>query len=254
MKAPERRQSNQIGARWLRDNMGQPVEGGAGHRTSEKASTEAMNTDRDSGDVLMMDGVVNGVIGGRRFGDFPQPVKGTNQENINGEREKNGEVDINKESQQEGIVIVDLKRRRVNGKEVLGHSSEDFVGSVVIGYDVDVGIYQEGINRESGIIANGVYDKDSGGIHVVKPNVSSSHPALVNQTVNVLMSSEDVAWDVDLVRDLFNDRDANLILSIPLSLSLEPREMPPPGFNGGPPGPFGCLGSLCHGLCRLVSS
>ncbi|KAF4371919.1 hypothetical protein F8388_000086 [Cannabis sativa] len=38
------------------------------------------------------------------------------------------------------------------------------------------------------------------------------------------------------------------------NLEVEPREMPPPGFNGVPPGPFGCLGSLCHGLCRLVSS
>ncbi|XP_060964189.1 uncharacterized protein LOC133033466 [Cannabis sativa] len=56
------------------------------------------------------------------------------------------------------------------------------------------------------------------------PRVSSSHPALVNQTVNVLMTTEDVAWDVDLVRDLFNDRDANLILSIPLSLSRRADE------------------------------
>uniref|UniRef100_A0A803P625 RNase H type-1 domain-containing protein n=1 Tax=Cannabis sativa TaxID=3483 RepID=A0A803P625_CANSA len=35
------------------------------------------------------------------------------------------------------------------------------------------------------------------------------------------MSTRDVAWDVDLVHDLFNDWDANLILSIPLSSSRE---------------------------------
>uniref|UniRef100_A0A803P654 Reverse transcriptase zinc-binding domain-containing protein n=1 Tax=Cannabis sativa TaxID=3483 RepID=A0A803P654_CANSA len=51
--------------------------------------------------------------------------------------------------------------------------------------------------------------------------VSSTHPTLLNQTVSVLMSTRDVAWDVDLVHDLFNDWDANLILSIPLSSSRE---------------------------------
>ncbi|XP_060965604.1 uncharacterized protein LOC133034522 [Cannabis sativa] len=51
------------------------------------------------------------------------------------------------------------------------------------------------------------------------PKVTSTHPALLGQCVNSLMVSGECSWDVDLVLDLFNNRDAHLILSIPLSSS-----------------------------------
>ncbi|XP_060959224.1 uncharacterized protein LOC115699974 [Cannabis sativa] len=54
---------------------------------------------------------------------------------------------------------------------------------------------------------------------VDNPKVTSTHPALLSQCVNSLMITGEYAWDVDLVLDLFNNRDANLILSIPLSSS-----------------------------------
>uniref|UniRef100_A0A803P5H9 Zinc knuckle CX2CX4HX4C domain-containing protein n=1 Tax=Cannabis sativa TaxID=3483 RepID=A0A803P5H9_CANSA len=170
MKAPDRRQSKQIGARWLRDNMGQPVEGVAGHSTMEKSDERALNTDHDSEDMMMMEGVIGGVTGGRYFGVNNKSVTSTISMDSNEEREKNGEVGRNKEIQNEGIFNMDLKRRRVNGEEVLGQSSEDIVGPVLNGDEVDVGIFQEGINGESGIFENGVYEKDSGVIQVEKPN------------------------------------------------------------------------------------
>uniref|UniRef100_A0A803P6Q0 Reverse transcriptase domain-containing protein n=1 Tax=Cannabis sativa TaxID=3483 RepID=A0A803P6Q0_CANSA len=51
------------------------------------------------------------------------------------------------------------------------------------------------------------------------PKATSTHPALLNQNVSVLMVPGELAWDVDLVRDLFNNRDTSLILNIPLSSS-----------------------------------
>ena len=51
----------------------------------------------------------------------------------------------------------------------------------------------------------------------VNPMVSTVHPSLVNQKVSALMIDGRVAWDEDLVRDMFNPRDAQLILNIPLS-------------------------------------
>ncbi|XP_062088870.1 uncharacterized protein LOC133795435 [Humulus lupulus] len=49
------------------------------------------------------------------------------------------------------------------------------------------------------------------------PLVQSSHPTLVNQSVDSLMIPGQAAWDEELVLDLFNARDADLILGIPLN-------------------------------------
>lgn len=46
--------------------------------------------------------------------------------------------------------------------------------------------------------------------------ITTVHDAIKGQKVSCLMSMTDDSWDVDVVRDIFNDRDANLILSIPL--------------------------------------
>ncbi|XP_062086997.1 uncharacterized protein LOC133793717 [Humulus lupulus] len=53
----------------------------------------------------------------------------------------------------------------------------------------------------------------------VNPRISTTHPALAEKKVEALMITGRVAWDEDLVRDLFNQRDANLIVGIPLHSS-----------------------------------
>ncbi|KAM6563055.1 hypothetical protein CsatB_023053 [Cannabis sativa] len=51
------------------------------------------------------------------------------------------------------------------------------------------------------------------------PRVTFINPALVDQNVKALMETDSLAWDIDLLHDLFTERDANLILSISLSSS-----------------------------------
>ncbi|XP_062102830.1 uncharacterized mitochondrial protein AtMg00310-like [Humulus lupulus] len=53
------------------------------------------------------------------------------------------------------------------------------------------------------------------------PRVSTIHPSLTNQRVASLMTTGRIAWDEDLIKDMFNSRDAQLILSIPLSASRQ---------------------------------
>lgn len=48
------------------------------------------------------------------------------------------------------------------------------------------------------------------------PYVHTQHEALTNKTVDVLMNPDRCSWDIDLVRDIFQERDSQLILSIPL--------------------------------------
>ncbi|XP_060964770.1 uncharacterized protein LOC133033724 [Cannabis sativa] len=52
------------------------------------------------------------------------------------------------------------------------------------------------------------------------PFVQSDHPALANQLVSSLMCINDKQWDMDIIKDLFNERDQRLILSIPLPLTV----------------------------------
>lgn len=48
------------------------------------------------------------------------------------------------------------------------------------------------------------------------PYVHSSSEALINQKVISLMVTGEKIWDTDLIKDLFDERDADIILSIPL--------------------------------------
>ncbi|XP_060960616.1 uncharacterized protein LOC133031194 [Cannabis sativa] len=52
----------------------------------------------------------------------------------------------------------------------------------------------------------------------VKPFVTSTHPALDHCKVRQLMNINGEAWDVDLVNDLFNSRDASLVLNTPINV------------------------------------
>lgn len=51
------------------------------------------------------------------------------------------------------------------------------------------------------------------------PYVHSTSEAIMNEKVSSLMVMGESNWDVDLIHDLFDDRDAALILSIPLNNS-----------------------------------
>lgn len=53
----------------------------------------------------------------------------------------------------------------------------------------------------------------------INPCISSVHPSLHMIKVATLMQMDSLAWDIDVVRDLFNDRDLSLILNIPLMSS-----------------------------------
>uniref|UniRef100_A0A803Q554 RNase H type-1 domain-containing protein n=1 Tax=Cannabis sativa TaxID=3483 RepID=A0A803Q554_CANSA len=47
--------------------------------------------------------------------------------------------------------------------------------------------------------------------------VTTNNPGLINQPISSLFSVESDSWDYDLVCDMFNSRDASLILGLPLS-------------------------------------
>ncbi|XP_074377986.1 uncharacterized protein LOC141719505 [Apium graveolens] len=51
------------------------------------------------------------------------------------------------------------------------------------------------------------------------PKITIVHPTFIGATVSSLMLTGGLTWDSDLVRDLFNERDVRLIISITLSSS-----------------------------------
>lgn len=51
---------------------------------------------------------------------------------------------------------------------------------------------------------------------VNNPYIQTGNDAIVGKTVSSLMVTNWLEWDTDLINDIFEARDANLILSIPL--------------------------------------
>lgn len=53
------------------------------------------------------------------------------------------------------------------------------------------------------------------------PYIHTRSEAIHNVTVSALMSTDENQWDRDLILDIFDERDAMLILSIPLNTEEE---------------------------------
>lgn len=49
------------------------------------------------------------------------------------------------------------------------------------------------------------------------PFITSVHPGLIGRKVVDIMHTNSMAWDTDIVSDMFNERDADMIFNIPLS-------------------------------------
>lgn len=54
---------------------------------------------------------------------------------------------------------------------------------------------------------------------VQEPYIHTRSEALEGKTVASLMVTDIIEWDIDLVNDIFDERDANMILSIPLGVN-----------------------------------
>uniref|UniRef100_A0A803NIV3 RNase H type-1 domain-containing protein n=1 Tax=Cannabis sativa TaxID=3483 RepID=A0A803NIV3_CANSA len=54
----------------------------------------------------------------------------------------------------------------------------------------------------------------------INPYVTSTHPALEQCRVRQLIQMNGASWDVDLVADLFNSRDATIILNTPINSGI----------------------------------
>lgn len=57
----------------------------------------------------------------------------------------------------------------------------------------------------------------------INPYVNSASEALEGQMVLALMVTNEQRWDIDLIQDLFDSRDANLIMAIPLHSNEDDR-------------------------------
>ncbi|XP_060968325.1 uncharacterized protein LOC133035900 [Cannabis sativa] len=53
------------------------------------------------------------------------------------------------------------------------------------------------------------------------PFVTTNNPGLLNQNVSTFFSIDSLCWDYDLIMDMFNPRDASLILGLPLSHTFD---------------------------------
>ncbi|KAM6561714.1 hypothetical protein CsatA_030953 [Cannabis sativa] len=173
MKAPDRRQGKQIGARWLRDNMGQPMGSFAGQSSSENHGEGGINQNRPLRDIIMIDGVDSG----EKSGDTNVERRQVRVEGKQGEDQGIFSKEINEESNeiiaQVDLFATDLKRRRINGEG----QSEQLIGKEV-GPDLVLGESERPINVESRPFEN-VIIKNGKEIVVDRGLVSSVEEGLV---------------------------------------------------------------------------
>lgn len=59
--------------------------------------------------------------------------------------------------------------------------------------------------------------------NVENPFIQTVHSAIQNEKVSSLMVTGENRWDEDLLNDIFEERDINLILSIPLLNNIPDR-------------------------------
>lgn len=139
MKAPDRRNNKHIGARWLRDNMAQPMGGNTGGGMAEEDVLESRKMEVVT--TMVKETNQEGVISGIRWkvGDH----------GVERERREVSEVSViisdgnNNSNKEEGVTFTDSKRRRTQNENDLGQVS------ILLDQNNSIkGVDQAGINGE----------------------------------------------------------------------------------------------------------
>ncbi|KAK1387906.1 hypothetical protein POM88_016084 [Heracleum sosnowskyi] len=133
MKAPDRRNNRQIGARWLKDNMAQSLTGNSGVHETGSDDRRVQNSDARITDTVMNDGGNHGEVDGGTGGNIGKSVimGGKSGEGGSLARIESGNYYSNLE---EGVTVVENKRKRTQNEEVLGQST---MGQVLLIKSVD---------------------------------------------------------------------------------------------------------------------
>lgn len=121
MKAPDRRNNKQIGARWLKDNMAQPLAGNFGANETGSDDRRMQNSDPRITDTVMIDGGNQGGVDGGTGGNKGKSVIMSEKSGESGSlaRIVSGSYYSNLE---EEVTIIENKRKRVQSEELLGQS------------------------------------------------------------------------------------------------------------------------------------
>ncbi|KAF4387554.1 hypothetical protein F8388_011702 [Cannabis sativa] len=198
MKATPIQQNKYIGSKWLRNVGWEPGLAPGGSTFNRNASATNMVTDSDaeldetSNDPRLNSNPINqggnqDMITGMRIGnhntDFSPSQPPAASFNVNGMKKQ-------------GLIITDIKRRR----------TEDMVDAEVEVISVD-----DSVGTSVSILNDPWLPAEMDGF------IHSSHPALLQQAVSSLLQQDVKDWDIDILNDLFNDRDKDLILQLQLS-------------------------------------
>ncbi|KAK1383651.1 hypothetical protein POM88_021386 [Heracleum sosnowskyi] len=154
MKAPDRRNNKQIGAKWLRDNMANPLDGNSGEHRAEQGDRRSERMEPRITDVVMGNG--------ENYGDGEKIQQLMSRKG--GDSEIKGEIGAGNHisNQADGFIVMDDKRRRMQEVNEVGQSTTALGQNYLI---EDAG--RDNLNKEGKEVMNKDMDYSEGNYNIV---------------------------------------------------------------------------------------
>ncbi|KAK1386330.1 hypothetical protein POM88_024065 [Heracleum sosnowskyi] len=153
-EAPDRRNNKQIGAKWLRDNMANPLDGNSSEHRAEQGDRRSERMEPRITDVVMGNGENYG--DGEKIQQLMSGKCGDNK--IRGEIEAGNYIS----NPADGLIVIDNKRRRMQEVNEVGQSTTTLGQNYLI---EDAGM--DNLNKEGKEVMNKDMDYSEGNYNIV---------------------------------------------------------------------------------------